>query len=390
MKQQNRRRMNTVLSLLKFLIIVAGFWIIQNNPAQADPPPIPELSRWESQMTQYGAKWCGVIQDPAQSGDTRLGAVYYDAERVYYQIADYTGDTKWLGCVAASEMVYRDWYVLPNNGHIPGYMVFPHGLWMDVMRNQDPQSKQALGGLAANSAYASEGTPPGALSDTVLSREVAYSLQTKLLATEVGAGNFEAGWRRLAEEALTHMNRWFVTKTAQFMQPFMVGLTSEALILYHKRTGDPRVLPAIQLAMDYLWNNLWVSSAEAFLYIDRAVDSEGGQGAVKPAPDLNLLIAPAYAWLYVQTGNPVWLQRGDQVFSSGVRNAAVDYQSKQFNQSYRWSFAYVAWRLGKPDALWGALGGAIGSPDSHYRFKQPSQSQAEPAPSGHYRFKKPR
>jgi hypothetical protein len=149
----------------------------------------------------------------------------------------------------------------------------------------------------------------------------------------------------------------------------MAGLTSEALILYYQKTGDPRVPPAIRLAMDYLWNHLWVSSAEAFLYIDRAVDSEGGQGAVRPAPDLNLLIAPAFAWLYAKTGEAIWLQRGDQIFASGVRNAAVDFQSKQFNQNYRWSFSYVAWRLGKADILGGGSG-LSGVPGNHPRSSE--------------------
>jgi hypothetical protein len=154
------------------------------------------------------------------------------------------------------------------------------------------------------------------------------------------------------------MDAWFVHKNAPFMQPFMVGLVSEALILYHRKTGDARVLPAIRRAMDYLWNHLWVSGEESFLYIDRAVDSEGGQGAVKPAPDLNLLIAPAFAWVYAQTGDVTFLQRGDAIFAGGVRRAANDYNAKQFNQNYRWSFAYVAWRLGKPDSIWGGGGSA--------------------------------
>jgi hypothetical protein len=134
-----------------------------------------------------------------------------------------------------------------------------------------------------------------------------------------------------------------VTKTAPFMQPFMVGLTSEALIMYYNLTGDSRVLPAISRAMDYLWNNLWISSAQAFLYIDKAVDSEGGASAVKPAPDLNLLIAPAYAWLYHMTGDRKWIDRGDLIWVGGVMNAFLN-NGKQFNQSYRWSFDYLVWR----------------------------------------------
>jgi hypothetical protein len=302
----------------------------------------PALSQWEQQMVQYGNQHCQMLQGSSASGDEKLAGTYYDAERVYYQIADYTNDSKWLDCARAAEQVYRDGYLLGNNGGLPGYWVFPHGLWKDYKRTGDASSKNALFLVSQNAAYAYDGTPLGDLSDPTLSREVAYNLQSKILAKDLGAST-DASMNRLAEEALTHMNAWFVTKTAKFIQPFMVALSSEALINYYKKTGDARVLPAIRVAMDYLWNNLWVSSVQAFLYIDRAVASEGGQAAVKPAPDLNLLIAPAFGWLYNQTGETKWLDRGDQIFASGVTQSFLQ-NAKQFNQSYRWSFDYIAWR----------------------------------------------
>ena len=78
--------------------------------------------------------------------------------------------------------------------------------------------------------------------------------------------------------------------------------------------------------------------AEAFWY-----DSTDATAA---APDLNLLIAPAYAWLYRQTGDPAYRDRGDQIFAGGVKLAWLG--AKQFNQNYRWSFDYVRWRSGSP------------------------------------------
>jgi hypothetical protein len=61
------------------------------------------------------------------------------------------------------------------------------------------------------------------------------------------------------------------------------------------------------------------------------------------APDLNLLIAPAYAWLYSRTGDTTYRDRGDQIFAGGVKGAWLD-GSKVFNQNYMWSFDYVKWR----------------------------------------------
>jgi hypothetical protein len=339
-----------VMSLLMFLVIAAGFWIGQTRIAQADPPPIPELPRWESQMTEYGAKHCALLQDTSRSGEDRFNATYYDAERVYYQMADYTRDSRWLACAQAAEQVYRDGYVFANNGRVPGYVLFPHGLWMDLVRNKDGQSKQALSLLATEAAFAADASP-GSFADPVFSREVAYNLQAKLLAQEVGAGNFDAGIRRLADEAFRHMDAWFISKSAPYVRPFMVGLTSEALILLHTKTGDPRVLPAIQMAMNWLWDHCWLPNDEAFMYTDRPHET-GGQEA---APDVNLIVAPAFGWLYKMTGNPVYAQRGDQIFAGGAKKAFLN-NGKQFNQSYRFSFSYVAWRLGRPDPITGTAG----------------------------------
>jgi hypothetical protein len=82
-------------------------------------------------------------------------------------------------------------------------------------------------------------------------------------------------------------------------------------------------------------------SSEAFMYTDRVASD--GTGGMEPAPDLNLLIAPAYAWMYLQTGDVQYRDRGDQIFAGGVKHSWLG-ASKQFNQNYIWSFAYVSWR----------------------------------------------
>ena len=64
-----------------------------------------------------------------------------------------------------------------------------------------------------------------------------------------------------------------------------------------------------------------------------------------PAPDLNLIIAPAYAWMYYMTGDTKYRDWGDQIFAGGVTNAQNWlYLGKQFDQNYWWSPAYVTWR----------------------------------------------
>jgi hypothetical protein len=120
------------------------------------------------------------------------------------------------------------------------------------------------------------------------------------------------------------------------MQPFMVGLLAEALIKYYEQTPDPRIPYVLTFALDQLWNQAWVEKDESFFYIS-SEPSAGG------APDLNLLIAPAYAWLYNITGSGDVRERADRIFNAGVERAYLD-GGKQFSQNYRWSADFVYWR----------------------------------------------
>ena len=103
--------------------------------------------------------------------------------------------------------------------------------------------------LAQSAAYATN-IPDEWIAGINCSREVAYNLVPKLLAKELGAQNQDQ-IDRLVRLALGHMDQWFVSGTAVYMQPFMVALTSEALIMYHHKTGNTRVVPAIRRAADY-------------------------------------------------------------------------------------------------------------------------------------------
>src|SRR2546425_7056277 len=58
-------------------------------PAVALAQSIPSLALWQSNMLTFGSQHCVL---------GTLDQVYYDAERVYYQIADYTRDPSWLTC----------------------------------------------------------------------------------------------------------------------------------------------------------------------------------------------------------------------------------------------------------------------------------------------------
>jgi hypothetical protein len=260
-------------------------------------------------------------------------AWYYDGERVYYQIADATGDPSWNACALMEQSIYRP-LVLNNNGWINGYEVFARGLAMNYQRTGDLQSRQAVADLGRRGAYSS--LPNAAWSiDWSASREVAYGIDAGLVDQSLGSAPTPY-FQDQVEMLFGDFDQWFVSKTASYVQPFMVALAAEALIQYWDVSHDPRVPPTLQLAADQLWRRSWNGSCACFLYYN-------GDGTTYQSQDLNLLIVPLYGWIYQQTGDGAYRDMGDQIFNSGV-NGSWLYGGKQFSQNYRWSGKYVEWR----------------------------------------------
>lgn len=299
----------------------------------AGPLAPPAFAEWEANMLIYGRMYCDYLARPL-TFDELLGATYYDGERTFHQIADHAGDATWTECAGRAEALYRDLYVVPAAGSVPGYWNFSRGLALDYLRTGDLLSQQAAILLSENAMFARDGTPPESTVSVDFSREVAYAILSYLDAEAVGALPRDR-LSMLVNQAVGHLDQWFVTRTAPVITPFMAGLTAEALITYYGRTPDPRIPPAIAQAMDWLWANAWMPGEEAFW--------ESSNNPSVAAPDLNMLIAPAYAWLYRQTGDPAYRERGDQIFEGAVKFGFIA-SGKHFNQHYRWSFQYVKWR----------------------------------------------
>lgn len=295
---------------------------------------------WEQEMVTYGQQFCDVLVAGAGALDPLLAATYYDAEWVFWNIREYTGDAKWEACAQAAEKVYRDRYLLPNSGKIPGYWVFPHGLYLDWIKNLDFASRSALDTIAGNCAYCvSTVTAEAELKGSTLSRENAYILALYLKQEEAGQPlNPRAA--TLVNNALGHIDQWFVSKTAPWVRPFMVALTAQALIEYRQLHRDDRILPALILAAETMRAELWLPQYESFKYTDRVTDT----GGMEPAVDLNNLIAPMYWYLGLVTGEAKYRIWGDEIFVGG-RTAWISANQKQFNQNYRWIFDGLRWRL---------------------------------------------
>jgi hypothetical protein len=210
---------------------------------------------------------------------------------------------------------------------------------MDYQRTGDTASRDAVVLLSQYAAFSGP-TPLEWTAGADTSREVAYAITGLINAEAVGAPH-QPRLDALIDQALGHLDQWFVSQTAPYMRPFMVGLTMEALIQAYQVNHDSRIPPAIAAALQGLWTRAWLPVQQTFMYTDRVASD--GSGGTDPAPDLNLLIAPAYAWMYRQTGDITYRQQGDQIFAGGVRSADLD-EVKQFNQNYEFSFDYLARR----------------------------------------------
>ena len=306
------------------------------------------VAEWARNMIKFGRQHGQFLAASRLDAplDAPLSATYYDAQRVYFQIADHTKDNSWLAYATAARSIYRDRYVIPNKGKTSGYWLFTQGIAMHYERTRDPVSRDAVKMLSESAAYANDDTPLTSTTSAERSREVAYVISAKLDAEAVGEPR-SPRLPKLVDQALNHLAFWFSAKEVPpGIAPFMAALTAEALIRWNAKTNDPRVLPAIKKSAVYLWNHLWMAQEQSFKYLSTEVPGEGGPA---PSPDLNLLIAPLYAWLYHQTGDVAYRDRAVAIFVGGVKKADLS-NSKHFNQNYRLSFDYLKWVTEKPKA----------------------------------------
>ena len=103
-------------------------------------------------MLSFGQRACAEYSKSGLSSDEKLAMTYYDASRVYYQIADYTGDSSWTSCESKAEAIYKS-YVTESGGGVPGYWNFTTGFLMDVQHTSDATSKQAAISLSQNGRF---------------------------------------------------------------------------------------------------------------------------------------------------------------------------------------------------------------------------------------------
>lgn len=319
------------------------------------PARPPKIEQWEKNMVEYGHRWGKALQDETEYL-RKFKLLYYDAQRVHEQIGEYLGEAQpWRDYGQKAESTYKR-YLEKSGFRALGYQRFPHGLYLDWKHAGDNESRKYLELLRDRPPFSWPEGKEDSWARQKYSREVAYSIQSQIIAERAGYPRQRDRLSSLVDLALGHIDIW-VTKDYidsnpdwQFCQAFMAGLTASALIEYYQQqverdTPDSRILPAIERLAGFLWDEMWVTNVDGSGYgaFEHVQPSTRGVGSESPSPDLSLLIAPMYSWLYLQTGEEKWLNRGDDVFAGGVELAWLG-RAKGFNQNYRSSFDFVEWR----------------------------------------------
>jgi hypothetical protein len=339
--------------------------------------PVPAKARWENDMTYWAPKWCPNVTP--QDFNTYLfeSIMFYDGARVYYQIGDYTGNPAWASC---AHTLAVDYYPYISSGKFFGFSMFPRGLMLDTRRTGDSTSDSGVAILAQTSSW-SYGNPEY-MTDFTSLREDAFGLEA-LLDDTVLNGTAHPLVAQAASALIGTLDQIFIQQRFTWYQPFMVGLAMESLIQYNDQYPDPRVPYIIKQTLDAMWNAAWRPDLHGFYYRCYSLNLPGlpglpadlpasNNGCFSPVsasdfadadtsawpwtpgdvfnyndvqPNLNNLISPAYAWMYLQTGDTKYREEADDLFAGGViYNGAINYAGKEFSQNYRWSFDGVKWR----------------------------------------------
>lgn len=343
------------------------------NPRARAFDPVPALARWEANLRGHNQTRPPKLFGPEYyafhfSAATTLGLLdgenHYDPINIFYEGRDYAmarhaaGDRSWSAApfdaaIAAAVRQYRDLYLVFCSCRAAGHHAFNTGLARHYAETGDPASRDAALLVSVQAAGSNDATPLWYGDSSKGSRELAFSILLRLNAEDLGQAHRKRT-DEFAVSAMGHIDQWTASEWQKdmFAQPFMVGLTCEALIAYWDRYRNPAIPPKIKQALDWMRANAWSSSGggnpgTGTFYYNIVPGSKQTLAA-----DLSLLIAPAYAWYYQYSGDSTYRRWGDEAWAGSAGASRIGSQ-KVYNQSFRWSRRFLEWR-DQGDVRWPA------------------------------------
>jgi len=304
---------------------------------------------WSSYLSSY-------LTTAGVTSETAIAASYYDGELCQYWLGLYTGDTATYYARADKyNTAYAVTYGRGSSWGVPGYWAFGGGLHYRYTVRGDAAALSDLQDLCASAAYHVSGS---LLASNVLrhelSREWAYCGRNLLYLKD--ADSLSAGQQTRLEQmytdSLTIIDDWSAGQTASYFRPFMAGLTVKFLIAYYEEEADAgekaAILAALETLATHAWTVCWNAAGQAMTYTDRDV---GVTEDLLPAPDLSMIIAPLYAWLWSKTFVTDWKTKAGQLLDGAIpvydgiwpvsgayfgSRSADNPGAKQYNQYLYW------------------------------------------------------
>lgn len=348
----------------------------------------------------YGYRDDYIVAQGLGSGASLL-STYYDGELGAYKLADYFGTTaNYYDYADNLNTAYAVNYGRAYSWGIPGYWAFGEGLAERYIRRADASALSDLDDLCASAAYHVSGSLPVSNVDRhELSREWSYCVLNLIQLSRCQSLTAGQISRRDAcyADLLTILDDWAVGQTASYYRPFMGSILAHALISYYDYVANAGQKTTIQSALATLathtWDTCWDEAGQAFLYTDRVgvnpPDTWAATEDGSPAPDLSMLIAPWYAWLWMKTSDTAWRTKAESIFNGGLpiysgafwssgaylgTRSASNPIGKHINQQMVWGtkyFDYIETGVSASEPAsgrawgwrwWGAAAGAIAEP----------------------------
>jgi hypothetical protein len=301
------------------------------------------------------------VYDNVHSDD--ISKNFYDFALSLYTVYYRTGDPYWL---TKARVVATDWMNSKFHTDVPiflergfpdgltlpynGFASITHGLAVMAAESGNQQASQAVRDHAEFYGKASAGltgTPNGYYDVRGDGRDMGYRLIAATVATIIGHP-YQAEAKRQLDVILAHEQDGFwdtrtgidVPGTPPYAANFMNGIMTEAMVLYDRAIGDPRILPALARYADWMWQTQWVASAQAFYYHSESYAPDGLYKDLYPG--LNGFQLPVWGYLYMKTGDQKYLDQGNEILRGLVERGPDElYGQKQFSQMFRSSPRYL-------------------------------------------------
>jgi hypothetical protein len=320
------------------------------------------FAKYEDDFDQWSEYWW------SGGGASQRYDNYYDRALAYYVAWVRTGDPKYRTRADSILVAYRTDYLEANGYGASPQWTLVAGLELHYRLTGDTLSRRAIAGTYMHglSGFYTRGDLHDLNNPYMENRIQARTLQTVLAGLRTqgtyayppyGWSIGPADWAPLARDILDQIlstqsadGSWHWAQVCGGQLNYMVGMLNDVLIEYHRDfEQDPRILPAVKKAVDFLWANEWDQTGQAFHYLSVHAGCAGTGGNDFLAGDLNGLLVNGFAWVYHMTGDASYKTKADAIFAGLVNNDAITGgvhlgASKQFNQQYSVSYRYLGLR----------------------------------------------